>query len=323
MHPLALMRPTISRRAFTLIELLVVIAIIAVLIGLLLPAMQKVREAGNMARCKNNLRQMALACLLHEHELGTLPADGWNYRYVGDPTGGFGANQPGGWHYNILPFLEQNALHNLGVDLSNTARRDTGKEICGTVVPTFICPTRGGAIPYPYTVASKYAFTNINRPAVIARSDYAGNGGNATSGWCSYNSTNLTGVIYSRTGTPLKDITDGLSNTYLIGERYLNPDFYTNGGDSGNDQGWSVGHDFDAFRCTDYQASNPTTSSTYAPRRDTPGVSVREMFGSPHAVFHMALCDGSVRPFNYSISPQTHFYLGNRADGQPIPADAY
>lgn len=323
MHPLTSMRAAVDRRAFTLIELLVVIAIVGVLIGLLLPGVQKVREAANMTRCKNNLRQMALACLMHENELGCLPADGWNYRYVGDPTGGFGKNQPGGWHYNILPFLEQSALHDLGVGLSSAARRDAGKQICGTVVPTFICPTRGGATPYPYTVASTYAFSNINRPAVIARSDYAANGGNATSGWCNYNSTNLTGVIYSRTGTRLVDITDGCSSTYLIGERYLNPDFYNNGGDSGNDQGWSVGHDFDTFRCTDYQPSNPTASATYAPRRDTPGISVREMFGSPHAVFHMALCDGSVRAFDYSISQQTHFRLGNRADGQPISGDAY
>ncbi len=314
-----------TRRAFTLVELLVVISIIGILVSLLLPAVQAAREAGRTMQCKNNLKQLALACLLHEGSHQRLPAAGHNYRTAGDPTKGFGDKQPGGWHYNILPFIEQGDLHDLGVGLSDAERREAGKQICGTVVTSFICPTRGHAQPIPYVLEANRAFTNINRPEKFARSDYAANGGSRVSGWCGYNTTNHTGVIYSRNGIKKATIHDGLSNTYLIGERYMNPDFYSRSdvGIGGNDQGWVVGHDFDAFRCTDFKASDLANSAKYAPRQDTPGLGVREMFGSAHGVFHMALCDGSVRGMNYSISQQVHYRLGNRSDGEVVSADAY
>lgn len=308
---------------FTLVELLVVIAIIGILVSLLLPAVQAAREAARALQCKNNVKQMAMACLTHTENQGHLPADGWNYRYAGDPDKGFGADQPGGWHYNILPYMEQTALHDLGKGLTDAERRETGKQVCGTVVSTFICPTRGQGTPIPFAVPSGYQFSNINRPDVFARSDYAANAGNRTSGWCGYNTTNQTGVIYSRGGLLTAKIRDGMTNTYLLGERYIDPDVYRDGTSPGNDQGWVVGHDFDAFRCTDYDPADPVSSSAYAPRRDTPGVHVREMFGSSHAFFHMAMCDGSVHAMNYSIDPLAHYNLGNREDGNAVPADAY
>ena len=132
------------RRGFTLVELLVVITIIGILIALLLPAVQSAREAARALQCKNNVKQMALACLTHESIRGHFPASGWTYgyRYVGDPDRGFSDDQPGGWHYNILPYMELANLHDLGKGLSDAARRETGKQICGTVVSTFICPSR-------------------------------------------------------------------------------------------------------------------------------------------------------------------------------------
>ncbi len=300
---------------FTLIELLVVIAIIAVLIGLLLPAVQKVREGANRASCRNNVKQLALGCLLHESSFKHLPVNGLNYRNVGDPDLGFSRNQVGGWHFNILPFIEQSSLHDHGAGGTAAQRRDTNRTIMGTVVKTFICPTRGRAEP----IMSVYtAYSNINAPTVFARSDYAANGGNATSGWCGYNSTNLTGVIYSRAGTRLVELSDGASNTYLLGERFLNPEYYADGRSSGNDQGWSVGHDFDTFRCTDYKPNDPINSATYSPRRDRTGDITRESFGGPHDGFHMALCDGSVRSFSYTVDPVSHYRLGNRADGETV-----
>ncbi len=317
--PLGRLRTT--RPAFTLVELLVVIAIIGILVGLLLPAVQAARESARMAHCKNNVKQIAFACLLHESTHRHFPAAGWNYRFAGDPDKGFGKDQPGGWHFNILPFIEQAALRELGSGGTDAQRRETGKQICGTVVKTFICPSRGKGTPIPYTVASTYAFSNINRPEAFARSDYAANGGNKITGWCNYNTTDHTGIVYSRTGIRREEILDGQSNTYLIGERYINPDFYENGGSSGNDQGWVVGHDFDAFRCTDYRATDLVTSSNYAPRRDRAGINVREMFGSAHQIFHMARCDGSVQAVSYNIAPQTHYYLGHRQDGQAISGD--
>jgi prepilin-type N-terminal cleavage/methylation domain-containing protein len=312
-----------GHRGFTLIELLVVIAIVAVLTGLLLPAVQKVREAANRSRCVSNMQQMALGCQLHEATTRTLPVWGYAYNTTGDPDLGFGTKQLGGWLYNLLPFVEQVALHDLGIGGTTAERRATAKSRMETMVPLYVCPSRGTALPTKYTVGN-HPRNNFDRPDHVYRSDYAANAGNRTSAWTVYFENNpqnnlQTGTICSTNGTRFDDIKDGMGNTYLFGERNLNPDYYNRPGHTGNDQGWTTGRDFDNFRATDWRANDPVNSSTYAPRRDRQGDNNREAFGSAHPfIFYMAFCDGGVRGIRYTINQETHWRYGNRRDGQAI-----
>src|SRR5712672_2279903 len=104
----------VSRVGFTLIELLVVIAIMAILIALLVPAVQKVREAAMMTQCENNLKQMGLALQMNHDNYKRFPSNGWGWFWTGSPDFGTGPEQPGGWFYNVLPYIEQGALRDMG-----------------------------------------------------------------------------------------------------------------------------------------------------------------------------------------------------------------
>jgi prepilin-type N-terminal cleavage/methylation domain-containing protein len=188
------------RKAFTLIELLVVIAIIGILIALLLPAVQKIREAAARMQCGNNLKQMGLACHNFHDSYGYLPPGIWTTPAFGIPGGSWA------WGTLLLPYVEQGPLYNLfNPKIATFAPRlstDANYPLTQTTLKVYRCPSdpNGSNLNVWYT---QYAMSNyaINR-AVVGPGD---------------------GVVGGTAGTPfnrtLTAITDGTSNTALIGER--------------------------------------------------------------------------------------------------------
>jgi prepilin-type N-terminal cleavage/methylation domain-containing protein/prepilin-type processing-associated H-X9-DG protein len=327
-----------SSSGFTLVELLIVITIIGILIGLLLPAVQAAREAARRMQCSNNLKQLALACLNHESAMNYLPSAGWGsniphiYELIGDPAHGNDWRQPSGWIYNLLPFMESQGLHDIELGKSGPAKIDAANELVATMFSFVNCPTRRA----PTTL------TNPNGERQ-AQTDYAGNGGelfygflvnptdppntSSMTGPADYNQGTVSpgkagwstaaglsnGVFYGAGQTRVSDIKDGTSNTYMLGEKYLNTSNYTsNISDAGDDQNMYTGYQDDVIRWV-----GTGNDASYTPQQDQEAAvpnSVR-IFGSAHSAgFNVALCDGSVRLIGYSIDLETHRRLGNRKD---------
>ena len=318
------------RSAFTLVELLVVITIIGILIALLLPAVQSAREAARRLQCSNHLKQISLAFLEHENQFGHLPTGGWGFSWVGDADQGFGEFQPGGWIYNVLPFLEQQSLHDLGLGLNDAEKRAAHKVRVESPVATLNCPTRRRAVLYPVREdIYPYSPINFDFASKVARSDYAANGGDVytvpspawgppdvasgeSGAWYVDDRKQIaqmsTGIHYAGSMVGIALIRDGTSNTYMVGEKYIDIDHYATGLDHSDNENMYIGDNPDISRFTFLR-----------PEPDTPGLVGSYMFGSAHAsVWNVAFCDGSVRSMSYAIDLDVHRYLGNRKDGQVV-----
>src|SRR5438132_11190541 len=189
------MRSSSVRRAFTLIELLVVIAIIAILIGLLLPAVQKVREAAARVQCQNNLKQMGLACHAYHDSRKSFPPG-----YLA--TAAYPDTAPGwGWAAFILPYIEQAPLYNQ-IDFTQPVQSSAAIQ---TIIPLYLCPSDPvPSTPFPITDAT------LGTICRAAPSSYAATVGDDSS---DADGPTGNGIFYRNSTTRLVDITDGTSST--------------------------------------------------------------------------------------------------------------
>jgi prepilin-type N-terminal cleavage/methylation domain-containing protein len=322
-----------ARGAFTLIELLVVVAIIAVLIGLLLPAVQKVRESASRTQCSNNLHQLGIAVHTFHDTYGALP------------FARAGAAPSGSWAVLVLPYIEQTALWetmttkiggdvaldtitgNIPISMNNIldATKNTTpgvpllKAALNTPVQTFACPSRRAA-----------GFVSLMGPAGTTGkfegicSDYA---------VCFGDDNFDTGAFpihgkaaHQTNGVRLTDVTDGTSNSFMIGEKHIS---MIGSGGNGTDLGNNL-YDFCIYwGGTGAGASNSSigrqagakfplvtniADATYA---NNAGAS----FGSWHTnLVQFVFCDASVHALSTNVSGTTLGFLANISDGQDVPS---
>lgn len=322
-------RPNAGRRepsGMTIVEVLVAIAMIGLLVALLLPAVQAAREAARRSQCKNHLKELALAAAAHHDVNQFFPSGGWGGGWVGDANRGYGTAQPGGWIYNVLEYVEQRSLHNLDQGLSGAPRIRALVARDKTAIALCNCPSR----------RAPDVFRNAYYPSVKtddgyvtpwqARADYAACGGatqhcdvtgvaasyaqgdNPSFSWPVYD--DLNGVCYLRSQVRAADVRDGLSNTYLFGEKSCDPAQYGSGTSVGDDWSMYTGHQNDIIRSTWFG---------WKPLADKRGVDQPSRFGSAHpSGCQFALCDGSARVVSYDIDAETYRRFGQRNDGLAV-----
>lgn len=315
----------VSLVGFTLVELLVVIAVIALLLALLIPAIQGSRESGRRTQCRNNLRQLGQAVHAHLAAIRHYPTGGWGAAWVGDPDRGPGKRQPGGWIYNLLPYLEEQALHDRGAGLTEEEKRQTASSVIQTPLAVFHCSTRRP--PQRYPNSEPITLRNADPTTLVARGDYAinigdygsnrvGNAGPETVSdgdradfpWP--NEEVYTGVSFARSQIRARQVVDGTTTTYLIGEKYLNAKNYESGRDPSDG-----GNMYSGVAPDQYRLANKLN----VPKLDRPERSDDSTFGGPHpGGSHFVFCDGAVRTTHFEIDPETHRRLGNRKDGETV-----
>jgi prepilin-type processing-associated H-X9-DG protein len=300
---------------------------------------------------------------------GYFPSGGWGRFWTADPNRGFGEKQPGSWIYNILPYIEEQGLRDLGKGLTAGSGGPRGGSagsgldaatttLHQTPIAMFHCPTRRPARPYLSSMANTRYQTwliPIAQSGGVVKSDYAANTGDAiywdtvgmyeggsdyassdsSGSWTDTTCKTITnprgaptenqfcqsGIMFYRSQLKISQISDGTTNTYLVGEKYLNPAAY-DGAAASIDPGWDLGENqsmYTGFEWDNHRIAwhpNGQNKETTQPRQDTLGYTNVAAFGSAHAGgLNMAMCDASVQFIGYDIDSDIHRWMANRHDG--------
>jgi prepilin-type processing-associated H-X9-DG protein len=305
---------------------------------------------------------------LHEDANKFLPSTGWRDAYAPDPNRGYGQRQPGSWVYNILAYIEEQQLRDLGkgTTFGTAAFNNASIQLHQTAVGGFNCPSRRPAILRPWVSSAGGKPSWISDSLPVAKGDYASNAGDSlvSAGnsipdqmwptqagmpysqidseqkWTSSDCTPVpgrsgtapqkfcqSGVMNYSAEIKLSQISDGTANTYLLGEKYLDPRRYEDPQASysgyGDNQSVYTGYEWDTCRVA-YNPQSIYSREDYQPRQDTIGTDNPNLFafGSAHSGgLNMAFCDGSVRTINYDIDSDVHRWLANRLDGNVAKAE--
>ncbi len=327
----------VKRTAFTLIELLVVISIIAVLMALLLPAVQRAREAARRTQCKNQLKQIGIALHAYHESHRTFPPG-----FIQSDPANAGAHVGYAWGIFLLPSMDWQGLYDRlnfnapacpNVPIS-TWKCPSDPKIDGTATWTTTtvgaqlgdCTVMSGNPPAPVTTANRtqaqctqaggtWVFTGnyqTSRPAIsyASRASYIGNFGSTALSSLS----GSTGIFSVNSRIQSRDITDGMSNTFLLGERDMARGQATYEGVHYDITGGTTG----TSSLTPSQAnSGRVVLGTAQPGR--PNSSGNSGYSSMHpGGVQMVLCDGSVRFVTEAINATLWLNLSNRQDGNAI-----
>lgn len=316
-----------SRRAFTLVELLVVIAIIGILIGMLLPAVQTVRESARRTQCLNNVRQLGLAAHCFESAHEVFPASGWTTFGPGNPAGKYV-----GWRPLLLPFVEQSNLQKL-YDFGENWWDETNPTAASVPVLLFQCPTTPSRTPVLSAVA------HAPRPAMsfenpIAPTDYEAIMGiqpdsiNPHFPAPIYGSSNRYSVMHRNSRNGFSQISDGSSNTIMVVECAGRPDVYRGHrlrSDLSNDQGigWADSEGPFSFDATNVDGSieggGPANGCTVVMNRRNDNEPYAFHPGGISSLF----ADGHVSFVAETIDVRVFAKLITRNGGEVVSADDF
>jgi prepilin-type N-terminal cleavage/methylation domain-containing protein/prepilin-type processing-associated H-X9-DG protein len=292
-----------NRPGFTLIELLVVIAIIAILIALLVPAVQKVRDSATRAQCENNLKQIALAAHSYHDTYKRFPP---GLNLPGQESSGWDSAPDADHYYGLnvalFPFLEQGSLHKqLILDVKDPQAKNCGAPDApgAQVVPMLICPADGF---FPSTYVGTYG--NL----YFGLTSYGGCSGTSQTSTVA-NQMALNGIFYMNSRVNIGAVSDGTGNTLFFGERSRQNLPPTSSSEALGGWAWA-----NAF------AQEDNTMNTNEPIE---GVQLHDLnqFGSQHSsgdLANFAFADGSVRAISRSIGIVTFQRLSTRAGGEVV-----